>query len=269
MLMRILSSAIGLIILFAILLTDKPILYFATAVVGVMGLKEFYDAMKQKSNPLSKTGLIFGAVYILLIEKFNLYEGNFVILLLIMFLAVFIVIIINHKEHNITDASITITGFFYVCVLLSYVPLVRNLPDGQFYVWLIFIVAWGSDTGAYLVGLTLGKAKLCPDISPKKTIAGAVGGLLFSIIFVLIYMSILIKYYDMNINNHIGMALLIGTLGSIISQIGDLVASVIKRYTEIKDFGEIMPGHGGILDRFDSILFVAPFIYYITTLIIL
>jgi len=269
MLMRILSSAIGLAILCVILVTDKQMLYFATAVVGVLGLKEFYDAMKKKSNPLSKTGLLFGAVYIMLIEILNLYNTNFVILILIMFLTVFTVIIVSYKEHNITDASITITGFFYVCVLLSYVPLVRNLEDGQLYVWLIFLVAWGSDTGAYLVGLTLGKAKLCPDISPKKTVAGAVGGILFSIIFVLVYMIILIKYYQMNIDNYIAIALIIGTVGSIISQLGDLLASTIKRYVEIKDFGEMIPGHGGVLDRFDSILFVAPFVYYIITIMML
>ncbi|OGO82806.1 MAG: hypothetical protein A2Y18_05990 [Clostridiales bacterium GWD2_32_19] len=267
--MRILSSAVGLAILCVILVTDRQMLYFATAVVGVLGLKEFYDAMKQKSNPLSKTGLLFGAIYILLIGITNLYNTYSVILILIMFLTVFTVIIISYKEHNIMDAAITITGFFYVCVLLSYVPLVRNLEAGHLYIWLIFLVGWASDTGAYLIGFTLGKTKLCPDISPKKTVAGAVGGILFSIIFVQVYMIILIKYYHMNIDGYIGIALLIGTIGSIISQIGDLLASSIKRYVGIKDFGEMIPGHGGILDRFDSILFVAPFVYYVITMMML
>ncbi len=263
MLKRILSSLVGLIILVVILIAQKQTLYFATAIIGVIGLKEFYDAMKQKSNPISSIGLLFGGLYIFLIEKLNLYENNFVLLLLCMFLTLFVIIIIRHKEHNIIDVSITITGFFYVCVLLAYVPLVKNLVHGDIYVWLIFLVAWGSDTGAYLTGKTLGKTKIFPHLSPKKTWAGAIGGIIFSCIFVTIYMTLLSKYNILNIKNYQMIGVLIGIFGSVISQLGDLVASVIKRYCGIKDYGDIIPGHGGILDRFDSIIFVAPFVYYI------
>ena len=119
----------------------------------------------------------------------------------------------------------------------------------------IFIIAWGTDTFAYLSGSLFGKTKLCPKLSPKKTVEGSLGGILGAIILTLIYA----KYFGVF---PVWKFVLLSLIGSIIAQIGDLTASKIKRLTGIKDFGFIMPGHGGVLDRFDSILFTAPFIYY-------
>ncbi|HSH36827.1 phosphatidate cytidylyltransferase, partial [Schnuerera sp.] len=119
----------------------------------------------------------------------------------------------------------------------------------------IFIIAWGTDTFAYLTGSLFGKNKLCPKLSPKKTVEGSIGGIIGSIILTLIF----VKYYGLF---PIWKFFLLAFLGSIIAQLGDLNASKIKRVTGIKDYGFIMPGHGGILDRFDSILFTAPFVYY-------
>ena len=127
------------------------------------------------------------------------------------------------------------------------------------YIWLVFIIAWGTDTFAYVFGMLFGKHKLCPSLSPKKTIEGSIGGIIGAIGLTYLY----IKYLEIDAY---WAFLLIAFIGSIVAQIGDLTASKIKRVTGIKDFGFIMPGHGGVLDRFDSILFIAPYTYYISKL---
>ena len=123
------------------------------------------------------------------------------------------------------------------------------------YIWLVFLIAFGTDTFAYLVGNIFGKHKLSPNISPNKTKEGALGGILGSVIIALIFS------YLANVES-LWKLLILSILASIVSQIGDLVASRIKRLANIKDYGFIFPGHGGVLDRFDSIIFCAPLIYY-------
>ncbi|MBR6474503.1 MAG: CDP-archaeol synthase, partial [Lachnospiraceae bacterium] len=128
-------------------------------------------------------------------------------------------------------------------------------------VWLIFIGSWGSDTMAYVVGRKLGKTKIAPKLSPKKSLEGLIGGIvgaaLIGIIYALIFKSKLDEYFS----NPILVFALTGAIGSVVSQIGDMAASAIKRNKGIKDYGTLIPGHGGILDRFDSVIFIAPIVY--------
>ena len=149
---------------------------------------------------------------------------------------------------------VTIIGLIYVSLFLGHILLTSNLQLNVG-IWLIFIIAWATDTFAYFTGYFLGKNKLCPTISPKKTVEGAIGGIIGSTVSCIVFSMYFIEA------NLIYVALL-GSIGSVIAQMGDLFASKIKRYIGIKDFGNIMPGHGGILDRFDSIIFVAPIVYY-------
>ncbi|NLP34889.1 MAG: phosphatidate cytidylyltransferase, partial [Clostridiales bacterium] len=154
----------------------------------------------------------------------------------------------------------------YVGVMVSYIYQVRMLEDGGLLVWLIFIGAWGSDTCAYCVGKLLGKRKLAPKLSPKKSIEGSIGGIVGAAVIAFIYATIF-KDNITGIENPQIVFAIIGAASSIISQIGDLAASLIKRNYDIKDYGKLIPGHGGVLDRFDSILFTAPIVYYLAVIL--
>ena len=153
-------------------------------------------------------------------------------------------------------------GIVYVAVMLSFIYLTRNLTDGKYIVWLIFLCSWGCDTCAYCVGMLIGKHKLAPILSPKKSIEGGIGGILGAALIGVLY-GLAINYWG-NAAADILEYAIIGAVGGAISQIGDLAASAIKRYHNIKDYGKLIPGHGGILDRFDSVIFTAPIIFYLS-----
>ncbi|MBW4862577.1 MAG: phosphatidate cytidylyltransferase, partial [Paeniclostridium sp.] len=153
------------------------------------------------------------------------------------------------------DFSITFIGMFYIPIFLDFIVLtINNFDLGNIYVWLIFIVSFMTDTFAYFSGYLFGRHKLIPSISPKKTIEGSIGGILGSTICCVAF------GYVFNLG--IAHMILVGSIGSVVAQLGDLFASAIKRYVGIKDYGKLIPGHGGILDRFDSVILVAPFVYY-------
>ena len=157
--------------------------------------------------------------------------------------------------------------YFYGPVLFSFIWLTRELPGGIYMVWLIFISSWICDTCAYLSGMALGKHKLTPVLSPKKSVEGAVGGVLGSaLVGALFGYLFLNRMFDGQ--NMVWICALICGAGAVISQIGDLAASGIKRNHGIKDYGKLIPGHGGVMDRFDSVLFTAPIIYYLAILLI-
>ena len=128
-------------------------------------------------------------------------------------------------------------------------------------VWLVIFSAFGSDIFAYFTGFLLGRHKLCPAISPKKTVEGAIGGVLGSVLICGIFGWVVIPGIAVH-------CLIIGALGAVFSQLGDLTASIFKRKMGIKDYGNLIPGHGGVMDRIDSILFTAPLVYYYTVLVI-
>lgn len=189
--------------------------------------------------------------FILFILKINDKVNLFSFILFIYIALVFIVFIFdkNLNVHKITYnifIGIYVTFFMYHMMLLN---------DTKF-VWLVYIIAFGTDTCAYFTGVLLGKHKLYPEISPNKTIEGAIGGIIGCTIFSLLYFNYL--------GTNVYKIILFSIFASILSMLGDLTASKIKREFKIKDFGNILPGHGGILDRFDSVLFVAPIVYYFT-----
>ena len=151
-------------------------------------------------------------------------------------------------------------GIAYVAVCLSFIYQTRELPDGMFTVWLIVICSWGCDTMAYVFGRLFGKHKMAPVLSPKKSVEGAVGGVASAAVFGMIYAAIVGRFM-INGGNKILVFAMIGAVGALISMVGDLAASAIKRNHNIKDYGRLIPGHGGILDRFDSVIITAPIIY--------
>jgi len=178
--------------------------------------------------------------------------------LLVVFIAIFFVEILSGNV-GIQRGSAMLFGLIYVPVLFGYLFLFENIQHGIFYLWMIFVIAFATDTAAYYVGKSIGRTHFAPKISPKKTIAGAIGGIIAASVCTIIYGEILGRFFDFVLPWY--LYLILGIVASIAGQCGDLTASMIKRRVKIKDFGRVLPGHGGILDRFDSILFIIPLIY--------
>ena len=155
----------------------------------------------------------------------------------------------------------------YAPVMLSFIYLVRCLPYGIYTVWMIFISSWICDTCAYVVGMLLGKHKLTPILSPKKSVEGAIGGVAGSGIVGALYAYFVVEQ-AISGQKVVWIFVLISAVGAVISQVGDLAASAIKRNHEIKDYGKLIPGHGGVMDRFDSVIFTAPMIYFLALMLI-
>ncbi len=198
------------------------------------------------------------------IDLFKLSLGiAFIMLLFVFGYAVF-----NTEKIAITDAALVYAAAFYVIAAFTCTVYVRDfLPHGNFLLVIIFLCAWLTDTFAYLSGRFFGKHKLIPQVSPKKTVEGAIGGMIFCIITIVVYAFVIEKFFNANgtISANYIVLIVSGLFISIVSQTGDLVMSVIKRHYGLKDFGIMFPGHGGILDRFDSVLAVAIAMAFICT----
>jgi phosphatidate cytidylyltransferase len=156
--------------------------------------------------------------------------------------------------------SVTLLGILYVSWLLSHLVLLRGLPYGKEFLFYLLLVVWSGDTGAYYVGSYFGTHRLAPVVSPKKTIEGAIGGLIVSLLA-----SCIAKWTFLPLFNYRD-CISLGILLAVISQLGDLCESLLKRAVNVKDSGTILPGHGGILDRLDGVMFAAPVLYYYTIL---
>lgn len=256
---RVLSGLIMLPLL-AILLIGGYVLFAACLLIGIMGVREFYNgfhAMDIKPNFIIAC---VAAVALYVIDLFT-DDASWYMVWLFGVVLVSLLYLFNIEHRKLEDAMATITGIVYVIFFSFHVTLVEQTAYGIL-IWLIVITAFGTDIMAYFTGFAFGKHKLCPKISPKKTIEGSIGGILGSVI-----LSGLFGYFfTPDILVH---CIIIGVLGGIVSQFGDLTASIFKRKMGIKDYGNLIPGHGGILDRFDSVLFTGPMVYYYIVLVIL
>jgi len=172
------------------------------------------------------------------------------------------VYVIRFPKYTIEQIAIAFLALFYVGVMLSYIYQIRNLEDGALIIWLVFIGSWGSDTCAYCIGMLFGKHKVTPKLSPKKSLEGCIAGVVGAALIAFIYATC-IKGQLSDLTNPQLILPIIAAASSVISQMGDLAASAIKRNHNIKDYGRLIPGHGGILDRFDSIIVTAPIVYYL------
>lgn len=186
-----------------------------------------------------------------------------VIFLVLLMMATYVLTFPRYHADQIIDS---IFSFVYCPLMLSFVFLSRCLPYGIFIYTMIFLCSWICDTGAYFTGRAFGRHKLAPVLSPKKTIEGSVGGVVFSVVFCIL--EALLMHVLFPEETLIWQFALIGLFGSIFSQIGDLAASAIKRNHGIKDYGTLIPGHGGIMDRFDSVIFVSPLIFFLGLLFV-
>jgi len=259
---RIISGLILFSIVATILiLGNTRIVNIAVAIVALLAINEYNKSFKNKYKIDRWLGNIL-AISIAFIDKIPEELSTLMIPLVIAIL--FFKVIKTEMQTNFGDIAISSFGIFYVIGFISFIPLIYALENGKILIWYIAFAAWGTDTFAYLIGCKFGKHKLTP-ISPKKSVEGSIAGVIGNVIISLIYTYSINKTGDMEISYLAitGLSIIL----SILAQIGDLAASSIKRYIGIKDFGNLIPGHGGMLDRIDSILFIAPFAYFLLMLI--
>ncbi|MBH1942027.1 phosphatidate cytidylyltransferase [Mobilitalea sibirica] len=257
---RLLSGIMLMAIAIVVIVFGGNVLFITAAVISFIGMIELYKIEKVHKALPGFVGYLAGFSYYALLyyeRKEDMLLSFIIFLLLLMIVYVF-----RFPKYKTAQISIVYFGLFYVSIMLSYIYQVRELQDGAFLVWLIFIGAWGSDTCAYCVGMLIGKHKIAPKLSPKKSLEGCIGGVVGAALIGFIYATVF-KDKITGIGDPQIAFPIIGAASSIISQIGDLAASAIKRNHDIKDYGNLIPGHGGILDRFDSIIFTAPIVYYL------
>lgn len=265
---------------FAILMTGMDTM--SSAVKPLSQVPEFTGLFTMFTNPL--LGLLVGALVTAVIQSSSASVGILQALCVTGSInyAAAVPIILGQNIGTCVTAmmSVYVFGFpkyhadqvmdayfalIYAPVMLSFVLLTRQLDDGIYLVWMIFISSWISDTFAYLAGVMLGRHKLAPVLSPKKSVEGSVGGIVGAALFGALFGA----YLDSTLGQeqYVMILAVVGGVGSVISQVGDLAASAIKRNHEIKDYGNLIPGHGGIMDRFDSVIFTAPITYFLITIL--
>ena len=248
----------GIVLVLAALLTictGNIVLFMTLLAVSLIGMQELYRVMKVREDSFTVleiagyVGIIGYYLCLILAPEYQLMEliGA---LVLLMFVYVF-----TYPKFHAEQIMSSMFVILYVGVMLSFIYQTRCLDGGAFHVWLIFLCSWGCDTCAYCVGMLIGKHKMAPVLSPKKSIEGAVGGVVGA--------ALLGAVYAAATGGVVWVYAVICAVGALISMVGDLAASAIKRNQGIKDYGSLIPGHGGILDRFDSVIFTAPIIYFL------
>lgn len=262
---RLASGIVLLSVTIGLVVCGGQALLFALEIISLIGLFELYRALKLETGGLAYIAYLTVISYYALLNSLPWVDFSLVFLAAMLCLMTWYVI--AYPKIRIEQAAMIFFGIIYVAASLSCIYRVRVLLDGVYIVWLVFIGAWGSDTCAYCVGKLVGKHKLPSKLSPNKSIEGCIGGVVGATLLGLIYGSIFKQRFSALVNPPIVLAF-IGGASSVISQIGDLAASAIKRNYDIKDYGRLIPGHGGILDRFDSVIFTAPLVYLLAQIFV-
>ena len=258
---RLKSGIVLMAITIALLVYGGYPLFWVITGISLIGLFELYRTVGMEKTLPAVVGYISSVIVdVLILDNYYEYLLMWLIFTLMVMMACYV---IAYPKYDSNQMIMLFFGLIYVTTMLSFVFKVRFVEDGILLVWLIFIGAWGSDTCAYCVGKLIGRHKMPSKLSPNKTIEGCVGGVLGAALIGFIFA--VVFFEDKNIWWELPI---IGAASSIISQIGDLTASAIKRNHDIKDYGKLIPGHGGILDRFDSIIFTAPIVFYLVTFLV-
>ncbi|MCL2619225.1 MAG: phosphatidate cytidylyltransferase [Defluviitaleaceae bacterium] len=270
---RIATSVVGLPLILFILIHGGLVLRAALGVVAVLGMNELYCAVTGRRSPWLFVAILAAGIYFIQLPELTQTHGTAFAMPAAAVMACGVLVCVFYKHFRIprdmrlgtshtSNAMLAIICFVYVTYMLSFVFLVRDFGGGGFYVWLIFIAAWGADTCAYFTGKTLGRRKLCPTLSPSKTVEGAVGGVLGAAILAVLYTLVMSGRFGWDASAQtLFTYAAVTAVAAVLSIFGDLTASAVKRRANVKDYGSIFPGHGGVLDRFDSVLFTAPAIY--------
>ncbi len=260
MLKRTLSALIGAPLLLGLTYLGGPYTAFLVAVLTLLALWEFMkigEHMGMQTWYIQTT--IFTVVWLI-----NLFFGSKEWLLATLVFWLLVVLgrlALTYPKTSLAEATFNLLSFLYTVVLLSHLYMLRQLPGGLELTFLTIFLVWATDTGAYLIGKQFGRHLLAPQVSPKKTVEGSLGGLVLSIVVALVYWHLV---GETSWLKYLILAIFVG----VSAQIGDLFESALKRSAGVKDSGNLIPGHGGILDRFDSLIFALPLVYYGVTLIV-
>lgn len=263
MLVRILSGIVLLLITGSSLIIGGWYLYGICIFISLVGMMEYYRVLGINKKLPGIIGYVGATAYYVSLLMTDECFG--ILVLTATAIAMMIAYVATFPKYTIEDIAKGYFGVIYVAVMISYIYLTRQLPDGEYLAWLIFICSWGSDSFAYLAGVAFGKHKMTPKLSPKKSYEGAVGGIAGAAVLGELF-GVLVKY--LTGADYMAAFTAASAIGATISIFGDLAASAIKRNKDIKDYGRLIPGHGGILDRYDSVIFTAPIVYWVLYFIV-
>lgn len=255
---RVISAVIVLPLFYLLVRYLPPMAFFIVVLFGILlGQLEFYRLY----YPVGKRGLILFGLFCGGLVAVHFYEPGLFLdreVLTALVAAVLLYQLAMQKDLTVTltDAAVTLLGLFYVGWFLGHLILLRNLNQGEFLIFFLFLVTWAGDTGAYYIGKGFGRRRMAPQVSPNKTIEGAIGGWLATVLA-----AVLAQQWFLPLIS-VSDSLILGGLLGIVGQLGDLTESMFKRGAGVKDSGHFLPGHGGILDKLDSLIFTAPVLYY-------
>jgi len=259
---RVITGAAIALLMIAIFLLSGTIVYpIIMTLLSIIGTWEMLGCIGQRHNKLLSVPAMIAALASPIVSCFFGYGSVLVIVML------YIVVLLSEsvffdEKVKVKELSEVFMTSLYVILCFAALLRLRYIQQGAEYIYLlVFIAAWVTDTFAYFTGFLFGKHKLIPKISPKKTVEGAIGGVVFCIIEFIIYGVIVYKAAGVQMN--LVVLAVVGLCMSVVSMIGDLVASSIKRTYGIKDYSNLFPGHGGVLDRFDSIMILAPLLLFV------
>lgn len=256
---RLISAFFAIILLVIVLLSNQYVFDIAVVFIASMAIYEVVSALGLKEYKIMSAIALVMPIALLLVFYTG---GKYITATVYLFIAAFLLtMLFQHGRYTFDIAAKFIAVSLMISLMFIHVIFIRHLENGVLNVFIVLIGSWITDSCAYFAGYAFGKHKLAPSISPKKTIEGSVGGILGVSVILTAYAHVAANIF--NITANISSAIIIGLICGVISQLGDLCASVIKRENNVKDFGNIMPGHGGVMDRFDSFLFVAPAVYYL------
>lgn len=268
---RFITAFVGFpIVVLVLVFSNKYIIDVILAIVGAIAMHEYIKSAKNKEIKIIKWISYLSVIGMACMHLIPIYIYINIIIfgVPILLLILFSHVIVTNMKITFKDVAFTLLGIIYVFSFLAFLAAIYGIEGkiaGKILIWYVFLAAWGTDTLAYLVGVKFGKTKFS-KVSPNKSIEGCIAGTLGAVIFCLLY-----TFALNTINGYEISYLIIGISAlilSVIGQIGDFSASVIKRYFEVKDFSNIFPGHGGMLDRVDSVMFIAPFAYMMFLLIL-
>ena len=265
---RVLTTLIGMPIVGAILIfANKYVIDFILMAISIICMYEYFTVISKVAHPIKWVGYI-STIIVALIAFLSVQTIMQIVLFAIpiLILVMFLKVIITNMATTFKDVAYTFLGICYVTLFIMFLSLIRGLDNGKFLIGFVILIAWATDIFAYLIGKYFGK-HFFSKVSPKKTIEGCLAGVIGAIVVGIGYTLIINSFAYTGINNYLAVGI-ISLILSIISQIGDFVASSIKRFADIKDYGNLLPGHGGMLDRIDSLIFIAPYAYLIFSLII-
>ena len=263
---RVTSALLGFpLVLVILLIGNKYIVDVLLAIIAILSIDEYFNAISKVAKPVRWVGYL-SCLSITLIHIIKPEELNMVVTLSVptILMILFAQVIATDMKTSFKDIAYTFLGIFYVVFFTMFVAFIDGMPNGKILIWYAIFAAWGTDICAYFTGKFIGKHKFS-KVSPKKSIEGCIGGVIGAIIFMLSYTYFANTFWGQNFSYlYIGI---ISVVLSLLGQIGDFAASSIKRYVDIKDYSNLIPGHGGMLDRIDSLIFLAPFAYALFTIL--